>query len=891
MVQKKESRPGGGRLSRKLWIVMKKLFDIHNIYSIKKFPENKKNLFLYLIIFLFIVFSIIILIMRLSTKINIYIIFVCLVIIVLVKYQTDKQKEIIDLFITKVVEQKEELFNVATDLKGEPYRRVLEENTLWDEFENYIDKNDAKWAIDNINTMLSIHKANSVWVYNAEFKRVHSLQNLNDTNLEKLPVQENCIESLFKDTKFPRFFSVTNEGLMEIFGASVHSTNDYERKKKPAGYFFIGVLWDKNYQTKIEQITDCDINILLPGNKDTVSTNPAVKTFSRKINDPITKNEIANIVVAKDLSQLMKMEHIPKKNFGSVMIFFVVFIIVSAFAFWLWITVPLRKISNALNNNDASQIDKMVDDKSVFGNIAKMIVEFFKQKNEIEGSEKKFKDMFENHSAVMLLIDPYTGNIVDANKSSEEFYKYPHDKLISMNIGDLDIQSEEELKEELTKSIRGIKNYFLYKHKLADGNIRDVEVYSKPIFVSDKQVLFLIVHDITERKKAETGLIEAKDEAEKAALMKAQFLSNMSHEIRTPLNAIIGLSNLMINESNLDEKVKENLKAIKFSADHLHAIINDILDFSKIEAGKVALEKIEFNLRELICNVSKTLDLKAVEKGLYLNTSIEDRIPNILIGDPVRLNQIIINLVGNAIKFTDSGGVEIKVKVNNIHNHSININFKICDTGIGISQTRINRIFESFTQAYVDTTRKYGGTGLGLAITKRLVELQGGKVIVESQVGKGSVFGFDLSFGISEKQKIKALEKSVITSGSLSGIKVLLAEDNLMNQFFAKQLFSKWDIKVDVANNGIEAVEQLKKNDYDIVLLDLQMPEMNGFEVIEIIRDINSEVRNHFIPVIALTADISPDTKEKVHSSGMNDFVLKPFEQNELYSKISKFVL
>jgi PAS domain S-box-containing protein len=828
--------------------------------------------------------------MRLTTKINIYIIFVCLVIILMVKYQTDKQKEFIDLYITKMVEQKESLFNIVSELRSEPYKRVLEENTLWDDMIKFIKVKDINWAAENINTMLDVHKANCVWIYDAEENVVHSIQNLDDSKLNKLPVSEKSLSILFKDTKFPHFFAVTKEGLMEIYGASIHPTNDFDRKTNPAGYFFVGILWDKKYESNIEQIIDCSIDIILPGIKDTISNNPSVRAFTKKIFNPANNTEIASIIVSKDISQLMNMEHIPKKTFGSIMIFFVVFVLVSAFTFWLWVAVPLKKISFALNSSDTSHLDKVVSEKSVFGDIAQTIIESFKQKKEIEESEKKFKDMFENHSAVMILVDPATGKIVDANKSSEEFYKYNHDTLINMNIGDIDIQSKEDLKVELTKSSKGEKNYFIYKHKLSDGKIRDVEVYSKPIRVNTKKVLFIIVHDITERKKAEEGLIEAKDEAEKAALMKAQFLSNMSHEIRTPLNAIIGLSNLMINEDDVDERKRENLKAIKFSADHLHAIINDILDFSKIEAGKVTLEKIDFNIRELIDNAAKTLELKAKEKNLNLKTYIEEDTPQILIGDPVRLNQIIINLVGNAVKFTETGGVEIKVEVNKKENSNISLNFKICDTGIGISQHRINKIFESFTQAYVDTTRKYGGTGLGLAITKRLVELQGGEVKVESTVGKGSVFSFIVTFGISDKQKIKDTEKILLHTGNLSGIKLLLAEDNVMNQFFAKQLFSKWEINVDVANNGLEAVGLLKKNDYDIVLLDLQMPEMNGFEVVEIIRDKNSEVRNHNIPVIALTADISPDTKEKVNSSGMNDFVLKPFEQHELYSKISKFI-
>lgn len=829
--------------------------------------------------------------MKLTTKINIYIIFVCIVIIVLVKYQTDKQKEFVDLYISKMIEQKEMLFNIVTELRSEPYKRVLEENTLWDDMIKFIGTKDKLWASENINTMLDVHKANCVWIYNSEENVVHSFQNLNDSKLNKLPIPDKSFSVLFKDNKFPHFFTTTKEGLMEIYGASIHPTNDFDRKTPPAGYFFVGILWDKKYLSDVEQTIECSINILLHGKKDTNITNPNIRTFSKDISDPIDNSLVAKIVVSKDISQLLNMEHIPKKTFGSIMIFFVVFVLVTSFAFWLWVAVPLRKISYSLNKKNTSYLENVVNDKSVFGNISQMIIEFFKQKEEIEGSEKKFKDMFENHSAVMLLLDPVTGSIVDANKSSEEFYKYPHDKLISMKIGDIDIQPKDELEIELTKSIKGEKNYFIYKHKLADGKIRDVEVYSKPIIVDDKKVLFIIVHDITERKKAEEGLIEAKNQAEKATLMKAQFLSNMSHEIRTPLNAIIGLSNLMMGEQDIDEKKRENLKAIKFSADHLHAIINDILDFSKIEAGKVTLEKIDFNIRELIENVAKTLELKANEKNLYLKTAIDEQIPEILIGDPVRLNQIIINLVGNAVKFTEIGGVEIKVIANKNVNGKISLIFKICDTGIGISQNKIDKIFESFTQAYVDTTRKYGGTGLGLAITKKLVELQNGEVKVESESGKGSIFSFELLFGISKKQVDKTTEKVIQFPGSLAGIRLLLAEDNAVNQFYAKQLFSKWEIKVDVANNGLEAVDLLKKNNYDVVLLDLQMPEMNGFEVVEVIRDIHSDVRNHNVPVIALTADISLDTKEKVNSSGMDDFVLKPFEHHELYSKISKFII
>lgn len=829
--------------------------------------------------------------MKLTTKINLYIIFVCIFIIAAVKYQTDRQKDFVELYILRMIEQKEVLFNTVMELRSEPFKRVLEENSIWDEMVRFTSKRDIKWAKDNINTMLNVHRANAVWIYNSDKQKVYSVNNLSDTSLSYLSISGNSIDELFKQTKFPHFFSVNNNGLIEIFGASIHPTNDFDRLTTPAGYFFVGILWDKKYENSIEQITDCSIDIILPGDRDTLSSNLLTRTFTKVISDPLTGKEIASIKVSKDVRQLKDIEILSRNTFSGIMIFFVVLVLVTGVIFWLWIVVPLNKISDTLNKNDLKYIKHLKDNKSVFGTISNLIIDFFKHKGEIEESEKKFKDMFEHNAAVMLLVDPNSGRIVNANYSACQFYGYDKEKLNSMNIAEIDTITGEELNKELKKSTDGKQNYFLYKHKLSNGKITDVEVYSTPIIFGDDKVLFVIVHDISKKKSVEAELRLAKDEAEKATLMKAQFLSNMSHEIRTPLNAIIGLTNLMMGETGIDEKEKENMKAIKFSADHLHAIINDILDFSKIEAGKVSLEKIDFNFHELITNSTKTVELKTKEKGLFLKTTVDGRIPVMLIGDPVRLNQIIINLLGNAVKFTEIGGIEVKADANKIDGNKVELNIKVIDSGIGISESRINQIFESFTQAYEDTARKFGGTGLGLAITKKLVEMQGGDIYVNSSSGKGSTFGFNLTFGISSNQNVSIVESKSHHNKNLSGIRVLLAEDNKMNQFFAKQLFAKWQINADVADNGLIAVDMLKKNDYDIVLLDLQMPEMNGFEVMEIIRDKNSDVKNHNIPVIALTADISPDTGKKVKTSGMNDFVLKPFEQNELYSKISKFVL
>jgi|GEM_PF-2364127 PAS domain S-box-containing protein len=827
--------------------------------------------------------------MKLSTKIYLYIIFVCLAIILGAFYESNQQRKVVDLYVTKMMEQKAVLFNTVTELKGEPLKKVLAENTLWDELIKYFKVKDPKWAQENLHTFIDIHKANVVWLYDKDFKLVYSAQNLNDDSLNKFPESNEIITNLFKNDKFPHFFITTKSGLCEFFAATVHPTNDFKRETKPQGYFFVGKTWDKNYENELEQIIDGSIDIVFKNVKDTLNLNPNAVTFIRTINSPWNNKEIATVKVSKDITQLKDMEEVSKKYFINAFLFFILFVCITSFLFWKWIFIPLKNISSSLKVQNTLDIEDLERQQNPFGNIAKLIKSFFEQKNKIEESEKKFKDMFENNAAVMLLIDPYTSNIVDANISSSLYYGYSREELINKNLAEIDSLPKEELQKELTKALNGRNNYFEYKHKLSGGELKDVEVYSNPISVNNRLLVFSIIHDITERNKIKAELLKAKDAAENAALIKSQFLSNMSHEIRTPLNAIIGLTDLLIQE-NFSLKNSDNLKAVKFSADHLLHIINDILDFSKIEAGKISLERIDFNLGRLIDSLIKSISVKAKDIGLEIKSHIDKDIPSILVGDPTRLQQVLLNLTGNSLKFTKKGFIEIDVTLINKDGNNINLLFEVKDSGIGIPEHKLEQIFESFTQAYADTSRKFGGTGLGLAISKRLVELQGGNFGVKSKVDEGSVFYFTLNFEISYSHEIEISEPIIISDKRLIGVNILLAEDNPMNQFFAKQLLNKWGVNVDLANNGREAVNFLEQKDFDIVLLDLQMPEMNGFDVVERIRDKSSNIKDHHIPVIALTADISTETRESVFKSGMDDFILKPFEQKDLYSKIIKYI-
>ena len=413
--------------------------------------------------------------------------------------------------------------------------------------------------------------------------------------------------------------------------------------------------------------------------------------------------------------------------------------------------------------------------------------------------------------------------------------------------------------------------------------------------------IVIVARDVTEEKRIASELLSAKIAAElatgiaeiaqgKAELAtkiaedavkaKQQFLSNMSHEIRTPMNAIIGFTKVLLR-TDISDRQKEYLQAIRMSGDSLIVLINDILDLAKVDAGQMTFEKTPFRMEESVAAILHLFETKIQEKNLALVKEYDDRIPKVLLGDSVRLHQVILNLVSNAIKFTSEGQITFSVGIVKENSRSVMLEFSVKDTGIGIPPDKINTIFENFQQASSDTTRLYGGTGLGLAIVKQLVEPQGGTVKVESVVGKGSNFSFTLEF---EKTDKKVQEENAIMDidKNIKNVQVLVVEDISLNKLLMKVLLGDFGFDFDIVSNGQEAIEKLKYKKYNLILMDLQMPVMNGFDASTYIR---KELKLT-TPIMALTADVTTADLEKCNQAGMNDYVSKPIDEKILYSKI-----
>ena len=554
-------------------------------------------------------------------------------------------------------------------------------------------------------------------------------------------------------------------------------------------------------------------------------------------------------------------------------------------------------------------VDSFMVDNERYAVIShKNITERKKTEENLRLSEKRNRIFAENAIEIVFTLNQM-GAFTYVSPSVEKAIGYTPEEALQISFADfLTPKSLSIVTESLRNSLASIQAGLIPEDFHAeleqirkDGTLFWADVHVSNVFDSNGNFVekLGITFDITDLKHQALELERAREAADAANAAKSEFLASMSHEIRTPMNGVIGMSSLLL-ETDLSAEQRDYAEIVSRSGENLLILINDILDFSKIEAGKLELDLADFDLRLLLDDIVRLLAYRADDAGIVLTYNIEPDIPKILNGDPGRVRQIIINLVGNALKFTKQGAVDVNASLVSDQNDSVRIRFAISDTGIGIPESRLSAIFAPFTQVDAATTRKYGGTGLGLTICKQLAELMGGEMGVTSEEGKGSTFWFTVEL---EKQSVEALKAVQETTthaqlvaprvvGSLGDltVRILLAEDNIINQKVALHQLKSLGYSADVVTDGQQALEALAKINYDLVLMDCMMPIMDGYEATAAIRNPSSHVLNHNVPIIAMTANAMKEECDKCLAAGMDDFVSKPAKKEVLAEVLEKWL-
>ncbi|WP_345951720.1 response regulator [Mucilaginibacter sp. PAMB04274] len=559
----------------------------------------------------------------------------------------------------------------------------------------------------------------------------------------------------------------------------------------------------------------------------------------------------------------------------------------------IFVTAISKEAKYAVKGFGTGAVDYLYKPLDPFITSAKVdaFIQLAQHQKDIKAKNEELQNyaiMVKNSADIIATVDAHSFRIQSVNPAVTKILGFQPNEVIQKSVVSLAAAvNQDTFRKKLLEIINNNLSYAIAEYQFETFDKRIIWAECRVTY--SNKVLFLNISDVSPQKSYQQELIRSKEAAEHSKKIKENFLANMSHELRTPVNGIIGLTG-MLRKSDLDDHQKNIVDLLDVSSQSLLGVINDVLDISKIEAGKFSIIRKPNNIRQVVKSAFDLLKYKADEKKVDLILEIDPEIPETLLFDSLRLNQILMNLLSNAIKFTDRGYVKLQLTLLQKLNENVKLKFSIIDSGIGIPADRLNKIFESFEQADQDTNVKYGGTGLGLAIVKKLIELKGGELTVSSQLGLGSTFNFINWYSTAQKSqdevKTDAGPRVLVPFENIS---ILVAEDNLVNQFMLTKMLRDWNVKVEIADNGHKVIDKLLANDYNLILMDTHMPEMNGYDAAKNIR-VNFSEPKRSIPIISLSAATFEHEQQQALSAGMNDILAKPFQPHQLHEKIKRLL-